>query len=126
MSFKWWFKHRLCQPTKLFKDIKWWFKHRIVEKYHIDLKPGYYDIDTRILYANFGLLKEFVENENPFEVIDWEGTSPEAAAAEKEIKELYNWWIHVFPKRDGWWGNFIKEDTEKLIRLMKIRSFLWT
>jgi len=48
------------------KDIERWIAHRTYDKYHVvktDLKPGYYDIDTRILHSNFTLLVDFVEIE---------------------------------------------------------------
>lgn len=46
--------------------LKWWFLYRTFYRYNIiklDLKPGYYDIDYRMLYACFSLLSDFVEKE---------------------------------------------------------------
>lgn len=46
------------------KDIERWIAHRTYDKCHVvktDLKPGYYDIDTRMLHSNFTLLVDFVE-----------------------------------------------------------------
>ena len=87
-----------------FSDIVRWFKYRFVKKHqyhvvHLGTKPGYSDIVERIIHANFQLLKQFVEEENPFELLDW-NHSPEHQFAAKEIKELYDWYINVRPKRD--------------------------
>lgn len=48
------------------KNAERWIAFRTYDKYHVlktDLKPGYYDIDTRILHSNFTLLVDFVEIE---------------------------------------------------------------
>jgi len=56
---------------------------------------------------------------------------------EKELKYLYNWWKIVRPERQKIMSNplkwnfddeekYYKEDTDHLIRLMKIRGSLWT
>lgn len=48
------------------KNAERWIAFRTYDKYHVlktDLKPGYYDIDTRILHSNFSLLVDFVEIE---------------------------------------------------------------
>ena len=49
-----------------YRDIKYWVLHRTTDKYHIirtELKPGYYDVDTRLMYGMFALLKMYVEEE---------------------------------------------------------------
>jgi len=85
----------------LFYKPLYWFKVRFISKhrYHIlDLtkggngyRHGWYDTDSRMLQACFLLLIEYVEKENPFEMIDWnvDERHKEIAA---EIKYLYNWW----------------------------------
>lgn len=56
--------------------------------------------------------------------------TPQATAA-KEIKELYMWWVYERPNRKEEENyseitEFEKEDTEKLIELIKLRSHMWT
>ena len=46
--------------------IKSWIRYRTFDRYHIiktTLKPGYYDMDTRLLYGMFDMLVDFVEIE---------------------------------------------------------------
>jgi hypothetical protein len=48
------------------RRIREYFRYRLGYKYHMvptGLEPDYYDIDTRMLHANFELLKEYVEVE---------------------------------------------------------------
>lgn len=84
------------------QDFIWAIRYRTYKKFHVvkmDLKPGYYDIDTRLVHANFCLLAEYVEKEKPFEIIDWDSDDGHKNAA-KEIKELYKWWKEVYPNYD--------------------------
>jgi hypothetical protein len=87
--------------TKIYNVIRW-IKYRTINRFNVvkikSLKPGYYDIDLRMLHAMFDLLVEFIEKEEPFERIDWDAT-PEVSNAAKEIKELYEWWVYVYPHR---------------------------
>jgi len=49
-----------------FSDLYWGIAHRTFDKYHIiktDLKPGYYDINIRMVSALYALVKDFVEIE---------------------------------------------------------------
>jgi hypothetical protein len=51
---------------RFLRNVKWAILHRITHRYnivHTRLKPGYYDNDIRMLYANFNLLVEYVEIE---------------------------------------------------------------
>lgn len=120
-------------------DVKWWFLHRFHPKYryHViktDLKPRYYDTDTRILYNCFKLLNDFIEHEA--DSIDWKGSSDEHFEAYCTMKELWYWWNCIRPTE---WENFyeehftfekeynlMKKDNEQLKQLMSIRSFLWS
>lgn len=56
-----------------------------------------------LLHANFQILKDFVEKEKPFVVIDW-FENEETLAIGDEIKELYDWWVYLRPDRDDPWG----------------------
>lgn len=46
-------------------DAIWWVRYRTTHRYHDlkikNLKPGYHDVDHKILYVNFSLLMEYVE-----------------------------------------------------------------
>ena len=58
-----------------FSDFAWAIRYRTVNKYHLvntKLNPGYHEIDTRMLHANFELLVDYVELEcaNMAEVAD--------------------------------------------------------
>jgi hypothetical protein len=47
-------------------NIAWGIRYRTVRKYHLvntKLNPGYHEIDTRMLHANFELLVDYVEIE---------------------------------------------------------------
>ena len=59
-----WYEYRF---RKFFTNIKWWFLHRTFYRYTSvkchGLKPGYYDVDTQMLHACFGLLVNYVEHE---------------------------------------------------------------
>jgi hypothetical protein len=91
-------------------DIWWWFNYHFVPKYRyhvVSLKnPGYSygwrDTDYAMFYCCFNLLKTFVEEEDPFEVCDWEADEHHKAAA-NEIKALYEWWTK------GRWDDLKKE-----------------
>ena len=175
MEWRWWIKYRLLKPHLLWKDIWWGFLHRTFYRFNKielkHLKPGYYDVDHRMLHANFTLLESFVEKEKPFEHINWD-TDEQSQHVASEIKSLYNWWkesylcregiMETFPDnlspkafedwkdnrygpeereasekkwpeyhlalRDSWaqeerWN---QEETDNLIRLVKIRPYLWT
>ncbi len=92
------------RQQRKFNEAIWWVKYRVIpkHKYHmlnLGTKPGYSDVCERLIHANFQLLKEFVEKENPLEEINWD-TDPQRQFVAKEIKELYNWWINIRPKRD--------------------------
>lgn len=195
-----WFNHSI---KRRWKDARLWIRYRTTDKYHVlkmDLKPGYYDPDTRMLQAVFQILQDYVEIElasmhdvvsdgdasestgnflkrlgrkiasrrkrndrNPesgLAYLDWEinetGGNQASDAAEK--KELYLWWTQYRParlnpydtpmiplERNGPIFNqppgtnreayklihnlenlYHAEDENMLIRLMKIRSSLWT
>jgi hypothetical protein len=84
------------------QNFLWAIRYRTYKKFHVvktDLKPGYHDIDQRIVHANFCLLCEYVEKEHPFEHIDWDSDEDHKRVA-SEIKEIYNWWKNVYPTYD--------------------------
>jgi hypothetical protein len=128
----------LWYAARRIKDIAWYpIVYRTTRRYHIlDLRDagngygvGWYDSDSQILQANFLILKNFVEKEKPFELIDWD-YSEEYRTLAKEIKDLYNWWMverakehkalsEEWDKRDLSWHT---EPTENGI----YRRMIWT
>lgn len=89
------------------------------------------DKDTVMLHACFQLLTDFIEQENPFESgTDWTH-SEEKINVKREIEFLYNWWQALLIKQDNdEWKSMnnkvqYEEESEMLIRLIKIRSHLW-
>lgn len=181
MYLKWFFKYRILKPLRLLEDIYWWIRYRTVNKMHVikikTLKPGYHELEERLIHASFTLLTNFIEKEKPFEFINWDDDDVYKHAA-SEMRDLYDWWKNRRPKRmlaidsipddecpslfEGWtedpktkclsFGSderaeneakypryyqalkisfdqeekWYDEDTENLIRLAKIRGFLWT
>jgi hypothetical protein len=148
-----WFYDAVC---RMVKDARDWILYRTVYKYHVvrlDLKPGRYDVDHRMLYACFGLLSEYVELEKPDKWWGWPDNEPIWV----EIKDLYDWWKNRRPKRRSPLDDLYEpgppiadatamcmsyedalkksmdlekewdhEDNEMLARLIKIREDLWT
>lgn len=106
MSFNWYmfWTYRLSRisPFNWIDDAYQWVRYRTYNRFHCvnmgeTLKPGYYDIDIRMLHANFTLLCSYVEKE--MDIIDWTD-SDESKHVKKEIDELYFWWKNVFPHYD--------------------------
>jgi hypothetical protein len=76
------------------------------------------DKDFVILHACFQCVKDFVEKENAFLF------SPEEEENTKILHELYDWWM--IRKNKVWPEDPNREkDDEMLLKLMKIRSWLW-
>ena len=84
-----------------------------------------------MLCGNFKCLEVFIEDEKGIEKFEW----AERNEIKQEIEFLYNWWKF---KRNLEW-DFIYEkyshdkseaqeerETEMLVRLMKVRRYLWT
>ncbi|HPI00219.1 MAG TPA: hypothetical protein PK772_07810 [Chitinophagaceae bacterium] len=91
------------------------------------LSEEWCDKDVVMLHACFQLLKDCIEKEKLLNGhIDWNATKEEKAI-KKEIEELYTWWINRdFTLEDKINEIQYHEDNEKLIRLIKIRGYLWT
>jgi hypothetical protein len=120
-------------PMRVLHDLIWWTKHRTTNRYHViktGLKPGWWDVDTRLLHASFTLLENFVELEKPFKHTDFNVEDVDREYA-NEIHSLYIWWKRRkevdnedLSMADE--DNMYRQDTENLVRLMKIRMTLWT
>ena len=78
------------------------------------------DKDVIMLHACFQILKDSVEKEHVDTHLNYEFHKKVV----DEVRFLYNWWlkrmdmVHTYEEND--------EDTEMLLRLMKIRTALWT
>lgn len=92
---------------KRLKDFKWWFIWRFHPEHQynvvkIDLKSGYYNVDTRMLHACFSLLVEFIEKEHEGRedfLKNIEGIKKEYpndhqhwTISKEEAMALYDWW----------------------------------
>jgi hypothetical protein len=159
------------------RNIYWWVRHHTINRYHVlDLRQpphcnffqnddayayGWRDTDTRMLFAMFNLLCQFVEKE--LDTVDVDAgrlvQNPELRPqyeAYVEIKALYHYWKterHQMQRQynqalDEWsdlrrkapkeevdaiWNelnaleNKINDtEDEKLLRLIKIRRYLWS
>jgi hypothetical protein len=127
--------------------LKWGILHRTIHRFHVintGLTPGYYDSDVRMLHACFALLTDYMETKfrglTPHEmapkVKEWADDAGNSYP--NEIYDLYFWWTVERPARlsisdltdDR--GDFLDQDQfhhdqddGMLIRLMKIRRYLW-
>jgi len=62
------------------------------------LSKGWYDKDEILLHAAFQLLTDFVVQERPGKIVDWD-FDEQHKAAWAEIRSLYKWWTKTRPKR---------------------------
>lgn len=62
------------------------------------LHKGWCDKDEVLLHAAFQLLVDFVEQEKPGKVIDW-NSDKEHKKVWREIRALYKWWTKKRPAR---------------------------
>jgi hypothetical protein len=62
------------------------------------LEKGWCDKDEVLLHAAFQLLTDFIEQEKPDKIVDW-NVDELYRKAWKEIKSLYNWWKKERPAR---------------------------
>ena len=89
------------------------------------------DKDIVMLHACFQLLTDYVEDEKLFTGdIDW-NHDEEHKKAKEELEVLYNWWIErkgmdLDDKIYDLEEEQYEEDNEMLIRLIKVRKYLWT
>jgi hypothetical protein len=103
-----WFYNAVVLPvyrvSSAVNRVIWGFRYRFIpyHRYNVvytDLPPGYYDIDTVMLHANFQLLRRYVEDEHGGadklkEYTDYcaENGDHHHAEREEEALRLYNWW----------------------------------
>jgi len=64
------------------------------------LETGWHDKDEILLHAAFQLLVDFIEQEHPERIIDWNADEWHKRAW-REIKSLYKWWTEKRPARQS-------------------------
>jgi hypothetical protein len=141
-------------------DFWWEIKYRTISehKYNLvdtGLKPGYYEIETRMLYSCFSLLCSYVEKQMPsrsskyskikiltqkdyvnnledYVMFNEREGFTEHAKHYRDIKELYLWWKQYLQnlENDPFFDidneeESYKEQNEKLTKLISLRGFLW-
>jgi len=165
------FNVRYTFPFEQLLDLKYYLKNLIFRRHHIiktGLKKGqWYDTDTRMLYGMMNMLVSYIEDEKPFEIIEWDEDDTHRNVKE-EILAIKEWWdnyhnreaeigiaLHDWHEEkfsgcegDEWLKRINSKDTDEqkrlfdrheelkkklfeeeqdmLIRLVKIRRFLWT
>lgn len=133
-------------PLDLIHSIRIYFKNSKGNTHVLDggLDKGqWYDLTYRIPQCLFYELEKFIEQEKGLDVLEWEkglvfdevwgvksdhpkwGTFTPQALSAIEQELIYLWWKankdHDFDDE-----NYMKEEEEMLIRLIKIRNSLWT
>ena len=61
-------------------------------------KGQWYDRDAILLHAAFQVLVDFMEQERPAEIVDWEHDEVHSSAW-RELSQLYRWWKEERPQR---------------------------
>lgn len=88
------------------------------------LNADWEEIDTMMLYACFNLLERFVQEE--MHLTDWE-VSDVQQRVKQEIDDLSVWWNQrKLAHQDLEEEEQQQEDTEMLLRLIQIRTYLWS
>lgn len=138
--------------NKYFSEFRYWFRSRFIKssKHHVvytDLKPGYHDPSEVLLYACFKVLENQIEEmggeDEVFrynKILEMEKSEYDFLQKQKEILDIWLWWKYKRPleiirldkacknrKKFQKIDEEIQKETENmLIRLVKIRDFLWT
>lgn len=86
----------------------------------LSIKKEWIDRDEIMLHACFQILKDCVEKEKVDEQCDYEAHKDFV----DEVRFLYDWWKERVKKVTT--DKQMEEDDDMLIRLMKIRTSLWT
>ncbi len=92
---------------------------RVLEIESLPSEKEWIDRDEIMLHSCFQLLKDCVEKEKVDTHCDYEACKEFV----DEVRLLYNWWKNRLKKAGSKNQN---EDDEMLMRLMKIRTCLWT
>ena len=134
---------------QIVSNAYYWLRCHLWTRYHIinisgicDYKWGWLDRDNVLLYASFKILQDFVEKEDPkigLRTLEDFGAPCKGLEAhleiEREVRAIYDWWVKERPTMYRAWAESYswkveeeldKTDEEMLIRLVKIRRYLWT
>lgn len=129
--------------------IFYWLRCHTYTKYHLidirdkknNYKWGYIDPREKLLFSSFKILKDFIEKELAMDtyknlddfVKNYENTTKDDpysthwVDAYKEIAILYKWWTvdrsDIINSIEDY--NKDQMDNEMLLRLIKIREYLW-
>jgi hypothetical protein len=126
----------------------WWLRYRLHPKhrYHVvgtGLEPGYHDNDTRMLYACFALLVEYVEiehggaealrkhvfdsraNPDPNAPDEWNEAASLNADDKERILELYHWWKVERPALEERISQTLTEGYSGEIQTVKLESGMY-
>jgi hypothetical protein len=98
---------------------------RILKIHSLPPSSQWIDRDEIMLHACFQILKDFMEKENLLP-IDSEEIKDADDENFSEVKFLYQWWNNRINNDDNYTIEQSKEDSEMLIKLMRIRTYLWT
>lgn len=138
------------------RDAWYWIRCHTYNRYHlVDIRNsrngydwGWIDTDHKLLFASFALLVDFVERGYGLRVKDWKWEEGHVQAA-KEIRGLYRWWKVDRARQHNDYQKLVSEaikegrndkwdkehkgkyrleqvDEDNLIRLIKVRNYLWT
>ncbi|MQX53475.1 hypothetical protein [Alcanivorax sediminis] len=89
------------------------------------LDEGWRDKDSVMLHACFQLLKDSIEKENLLSGhVDWDADEKHRLA-KKEIENLYEWWVS-YTEPEALNEKDYEQETQMLVRLVKVRWALWT
>lgn len=137
-------------PSDLIYSVKIYLKNSKGNSHVLDggLKKGeWYDLVYRIPVCLFYELEKFIEQEKGLETHQWEmkltydedwgvesdspkyGTLTPQALAAIEQNEIYNWWKANKDRKNVDFENkedYLKQEEEMLIRLIKIHRSLWS
>ena len=94
---------------------------RILKINSLPSSKEWIDRDEIMLHSCFQILEDCVEKEK----VDTHCYYESHKDFVDEVRFLYKWW-QKRKKEDGGYGEQMEEDNKMLIRLMKIRSGLWT
>jgi hypothetical protein len=143
----WW---DFCRPIK---EAHYWFVSHVIpsRRYHmLDLRQpnyryGWCDVDYRLGFAMFNLLNQFVDHELEHKFCPPETDTDDWSVAHRktheEIRALHHWWnverrelqkqiddLSSDQREQRWKLEDMmdKKTTEMMIRLVKVREYLWT
>lgn len=107
--------------NKLESDLRYNFSKNIYTQNIIGLKGRFHEVETVIIYSMFQCLSDFIVHQDGLNFNYYRKNSK----MRKEIIELDNWWRDYQIK---YWNGDRDEkvETKMMIRLIKIRDFLWT